>query len=108
LGHTNYRTVYDLACSSNATGMPINLSTEPPICDTCILGKQTRSSVPKVWVGDWCEKLGIMHVGLMEHPDTVSAAGNRYVMDLIDNFLSYAWSVPLAAKSDTFPALQAW
>jgi transposase InsO family protein len=29
-------------------------------------------------------------------------------MDIIDDFSSYAWSIPLAAKSDAFTALQAW
>jgi hypothetical protein len=49
-----------------------------------------------------------MHVDLMEHPDTVSAAGNKYVMDVINNFLSYAWAIPLASKGDAPAALQAW
>jgi hypothetical protein len=109
LGHANYCAVYDLVHSGNATSMPITLSTKPPICDACILGKQTKSSVPKVCVGKKVtRRLGIVHVDLMEHPDTVSAAGNKYIMDIIDDFSSYAWSIPLAAKSDAFPVLQAW
>jgi hypothetical protein len=44
----------------------------------------------------------------MEHPNTVSAAGNKYVLDIIDDFSSYAWSIPLPAKSDAFPVLQNW
>lgn len=44
----------------------------------------------------------------MEHPDTLSAAGNKYVMDIIDDYSSYTWSIPLATKSDMFPALRAW
>jgi hypothetical protein len=109
LGHAHYHAIYDLACSGNATGMLIDLSTQPPICDACVLGKQTKSSVSKVQVGEKASrKLGIIHVDLMEHPDTLSAAGNKYVMDIIDDFSSYAWSIPLASKSDAFPALLAW
>jgi len=109
LGHANYRAVYDLVRSGNATGMPVNLSVVPPKCDACILGKQTRTSVPKVRTGSRASrKLGIVHVDLMEHPDTVSATGHKYVMNIIDNFSSYAWAIPLATKSDAFPALQAW
>jgi hypothetical protein len=44
----------------------------------------------------------------MEHPDTVSVAGNKYIMDIIDDHSSYAWAIHLAAKSDAFNALQAW
>ncbi|KAG1874863.1 hypothetical protein F4604DRAFT_1513831, partial [Suillus subluteus] len=109
LGHVNYCAVYDLTRSGNATSMPITLSTEPPICDTCILGKQTKSSIPKVCAGVRAtRRLGIVHVDLMEHPDVVLAAGNKYILDIIDDFLSYTWSIPLSAKSDAFPALQAW
>ncbi|KAG2111902.1 uncharacterized protein F5147DRAFT_526604, partial [Suillus discolor] len=109
LGHANYRAVYDLARSGNSSGMPINLSPVPPKCDDCILGKQTRTNVPKTRQGPKSERrLGIVHVDLMEHPDTVSAAGNKYIMDIIDDHSSYTWSIPLAAKSDAFPALQAW
>jgi transposase InsO family protein len=89
--------------------MPIDLSSLPPVCDACILGKQTKSSIPKVREGIRADrKLGIVHVDLMEHPDTVSVAGNRYIMDIIDDFSSYAWSIPLVSKSDAFPAMQAW
>lgn len=45
---------------------------------------------------------------LMEQPNTLSATGNKYIMNIIDDFSSYAWSIPLAAKSDTFPALLTW
>jgi hypothetical protein len=54
------------------------------------------------------KRLGIVHVDLMEHPDVVSATGHKYIMDLINDFFSYSWSIPFAAKSDAFPALLAW
>jgi hypothetical protein len=109
LGHANYRSVYNLARSGFATGMPIDLSSLPPVCDSCILRKQTKTSIPKVREGKRADRrLGIVHVDLMEHPDTVSATGNRYIMDIIDDFSSYSWSIPLASKSDAFPALEAW
>jgi len=107
LGHANFRSVYDLTHSGFATGMPINLSSLPPICDVCILGKQTKSSILKVREGTHADhRLGIIHVDLMEHPDTVSVAGNKYIMDVIDDFSSYLWSITLTSKNDAFPALQ--
>lgn len=108
LGHANYCAMYNLACFGNATGMPITLSTSPPVCDACILGKQTKSTVPKIHTGVRATRgLSIIHVNLMEHPSTVSTTGNKYVMDIIDDFLSYAWSIPLPAKPNAFPMLQA-
>lgn len=44
----------------------------------------------------------------MEHPDVVSATGHKHIMDLIDDFSSYSWSILLASKSDAFSALVAW
>jgi hypothetical protein len=105
----NYCAVYDLMHSGNATSINVNLSIVPPKCDACILGKQTQSSIPKVCMGSRASrKLGIVYVDLMEHPDTVSASSHKYIMDLINDFSSYTWTIPLAAKSDAFPALQAW
>ena len=49
-----------------------------------------------------------MHVDLMEHLDHASALGNCYVLNIIDDFSSYCWSIPLSAKSEAFPTLQAW
>jgi hypothetical protein len=47
LGHCAIRTVVDMARNKTIKGMPIDLSTTPPKCDDCILGKQARSPVPK-------------------------------------------------------------
>ncbi|KZT00536.1 uncharacterized protein LAESUDRAFT_665875, partial [Laetiporus sulphureus 93-53] len=52
LGHMNYHTVVNMATSFLLSGMPVDTSSAPPKCDHCILRKQTRSSVPKVCVGD--------------------------------------------------------
>jgi len=54
LGHCNLGAVVDMARQGSAEGMKINLSSSPPKCDACILGKhwQTRSSVSKVREGE--------------------------------------------------------
>jgi hypothetical protein len=94
LSHANYRAIYDLMCSGYAIGMPIDLSAIPPKCDHCILGKQTKTSMLKTRAGDKASrKLVIIHVDLMEHPDTVSAASNKCIMDIIDDHSSYAWAI---------------
>ena len=47
LGHTNYRSIVDMACNKLVEGMHIDMSAEPPKCENCILGKQVWSPVPK-------------------------------------------------------------
>ena len=109
LGHANYRAVYDLAHEERATGMPIDLSVSPGSCANCILGKQKRLSVLQIRQGTRASrKLGIIHVDLLEHPEHVSALGNKYVLNIVDDFFSYCWSIPLPAKSDAYKALMDW
>ena len=109
LGHANYCIVYDLAREGQATGMPIDLSISPGSCADCILGKQKRSSVLQIRQGARASrKLGIIHVDLLEHPEHVSALGNKYVLNIVDDFSSYCWSIPLPAKSHAYKALMDW
>ena len=106
LRHMNYRTVME--CTHH-NSMHVPSSPHPSLYNHCILGKQTQSIVPNVREGVQVDrKLGIVHVDLMEHPEHVSASGNHYMMNIIDNFSSYCWSVPLSAKSEAFLALKAW
>lgn len=39
---------------------------------------------------------------------TTSKSGNSYSMNIIDNFSSYVWSLPLKKKSDAAHAFQQW
>jgi transposase InsO family protein len=109
LGHCSTHTVVDMAKSSAVQGMPVDISSLPPKCDHCILGKQTRASVPKV-------REGVRAVRPLEHvfldlcgPMSVpSRSGRLYSMNVIDDFSSYVWSLPLRNKSEALPVFQAW
>ena len=109
LGHCNYQTVVDMAKNKVTGGMPIDLSYLPPKCDFCILGKQTRASIPKTREGIKATKcLERVHVDLCGPMSTMSKAGNCYSMNIIDDFSSYVWSLPLKKKSDAAQAFQQW
>jgi len=43
LGHCNIRTIIEMAKNGMSEGMPIDLSSLPPKCDHCTLGKQLHS-----------------------------------------------------------------
>ena len=51
LAHCGVKTIIDMARNGIVTGMPIDLSVLPPLCDHCIVGKQTRRTVPRVREG---------------------------------------------------------
>jgi len=47
LEHVNYKSIVDMSNNGMVRGMHVNLSSAPPKCQSCILGKQTRMPVPK-------------------------------------------------------------
>ena len=109
LGHCGHRTVIDMARSRSVQGMHVDLSSPAPKCQHCILGKQTRSSVPKVREGPRADKpLGRVYVDLCGPMSTPSRNGNLYCMNIIDDYSSFVWSIPLRSKDQSAPALKAW
>lgn len=109
LGHCNFNTVVDMARKQTVEGMTINLSSSPPKCQACILGKQTRSSIPKEREGERATRpLERVFVDLCGPIRPVSSSGRLYSMNVIDDFLSYVWSLPLRSKSDASSILQRW
>ena len=109
LGHCGHRTVIDMARSRVVQGMPIDLTSPPPTCEHCILGKQTRSSVPKVREGFKAEKpLDRVYVDLCGPMSVPSRSGFLYCMNIIDDFSGFVWSIPLRFKHEAASALKAW
>ena len=109
LGHCNHRTIIDMARHGVVEGMPIDLSSTPAACDHCILGKQTHSHVPAMCEGERASKrLERIFVDLCGPMPAVSNYGHLYSMNMIDDFSSYVWSLPLARKSEAVNVLWAW
>ena len=54
------------------------------------------------------QKLEKVWVDLIGPISVMSANGNHYVMDLLDDYTSKGWSIPLKSKDQAFPELQAW
>jgi len=89
--------------------MPVNLSAIPPRCEHCILGKQAHTLVPKMWEGLKATKcLERVFVDLCGPMSSTSKSGHLYAMNIINDFSSYVWTVPLRSKGDATQALQFW
>jgi hypothetical protein len=111
LGHLNIRSIIDMSDKNMVKGMHINLSSEPAKCQHCILGKQTRSSVPKLREGQKASGLVLLDcvcIDLTGPQHVKSANGHSYVMNLIDDASSYIWSIPLPLKSLVIKAIKEW
>jgi hypothetical protein len=81
----------------------------PPCCNHCILGKQTHLSVPNVQEGNKAScPLERVFVDLCGPMLCRSRSNCLYSMNLIDDFSSYAWSLPLKSKDKATSVLQLW
>jgi len=109
LGHCSIRSVVDMARKGSVEGMAIDLSSAPPKCTHCVLGKQTCSPVPKVREGPKAgTRLEKVYVDLCGTMPCVSHSGRLYAMNIIDDFSGYVWSLPLRSKGDAALVLQLW
>ena len=89
--------------------MPIDLSNPVSKCAACILGKQTRSSVPKIREGPKAVVLlERIYVDLCGPMSVASRSGCLYSMNVIDDYSSSVWSLPLRSKSEAFIVLKHW
>ncbi|OSC96219.1 hypothetical protein PYCCODRAFT_1351162, partial [Trametes coccinea BRFM310] len=109
LGHANYKATFAVASRVKASGSAVDLTTVPPKCDSCILGKQTRTPVPKVREGiRSSERGGTFFVDAAGTQCTRSASGNVCALDIVDDYSSYGWTFPLPSKGHCAPALRAF
>lgn len=110
LGHANYQVVATMAHAGLLPGTPSASLLAQPKCDVCILGKQMKTLVCKVRKEGRraVERLQIVWIDLAGPMSVQSRTGNKYTMDIVDDFMNMPWAIPLKSKSDAFPALQAW
>ena len=87
------------------------LQEDPPKCEFCVLGKQTKTPVPKFHkegpghratrkLEKVCVDLSSSHVKLR--------TGNEHIMNIADNYMSRVWPILLKKKSEAFNYLIAW
>jgi hypothetical protein len=112
LGHANFQAITEMARKGMIAGMPSSFSSKPPKCESCILGKQTKTPVPKKreeGPGHRSQrKLGIIWVDLTGPEDVTARSGHSYIMNLVDDYTSMVWTILLKRKSDALPELKAW
>ena len=92
-------------------GLPLSLSTTTPSkCISCVLGKQTRTPVPKKREDGRraTKRLEIVWIDMIGPESVISHTGNQYILDIVDDYSSYVFSIPLKTKDQAYPMLQAW
>jgi len=81
--------------------MPIDLSTLLLICGHCMLGKQTKTLVPKLREGVRAKnKLEKIFSDITGPEDVATKNGDKYMLNMIDDCTGYTWIYMLKQKSD--------
>ena len=109
LGHVNYASIIQMAKDGVTVGMPANLSTLLPICQHCILGKQTKWAVPKIWQGEKAKGiLDIVYSELTGPEDVTSAGGAKYILNFINDLSRMTWTYLIKEKSQAETVFVKW
>jgi hypothetical protein len=109
LGHVNYAAIISMLKKGLASGMPIDLSTLPPVFQHCIIGKQTKTTVPKIWMGEWAEeKLQKVYSDITGLEEVGTKTGEKYMLIFIDEATRMAWIYPSREKSNATPLFKDW
>ena len=91
------------------SGMPTNLSTIPPICEHCVLGKQARTPIPKVREGEQAKRLLEKVFSDITGPEDVQTpSGGLYTLNFIDDFSQKTWAYVLKRKADALSHFKEW
>ena len=99
-GHANYKQVAKVSKLESMVGLPKFGKIENNVCGPCQLGKQTKSTHPKVNVVATSHPLELLHVDLMGPMKMVSMGGKCYIMVVVDDFSRYSWVEFLREKSE--------
>src|SRR5258708_2948506 len=109
LGHCSVHAIMDMARQGIVEGMQINTSHTPPKCEHSVLGKETGSPILKVREGARSKlQLECVYVNLCGPMSIPSCSGCLYSMNIVDDFSSFVWSLPLRLKDEAAPTLKAW
>jgi hypothetical protein len=110
LGHPAHDHVHRLATSGTVQGRHLDLSFRPPVCQSCIRGKQKVSAMPKRRVG---EKSGMFLDLVYCDPSgsaeqTATPNGEHYSMLMLADYSSYLWTELLKTKDQAADVIIAW
>ena len=99
LGHVGVDVMKVMINKEMITGIP-KISVEKETCASCLMGKQTRASFPKVSPYRATKVLELLHGDLCGPISPSTAGGSKYIFVLIDDHSRYMWSILLSEKSE--------
>ena len=107
LGHVSFKTMKLMSQQEMVQGLP-KIEDEKRLCESCLVGKQTRQTFPKSATFRASKPLELLHADLCGPIAPSTIANNKYIFVIIDDFSRYMWSILMKEKSDAFSRFKAF
>ncbi|KAJ9544370.1 LOW QUALITY PROTEIN: hypothetical protein OSB04_024077 [Centaurea solstitialis] len=101
LSHLNYRYINKLVKQQLVSGIPMIKFDNEQMCSGCVQGKMKRASHPPKPEQGSKSPLSLIHMDLCGPMKTVSLAGRKYVLVIVDDFSRYTLTKFLKSKDET-------
>ncbi|CAA7041401.1 unnamed protein product [Microthlaspi erraticum] len=101
LGHVNHETMKTMVQKKLVLGVP-ELKVENKVCDSCLMGKQTRQVFSQASSYRATKVLELVHGDLCGPITPSTTAENKYIFVLIDDYSRYMWTILMREKSYAF------
>ncbi|KAJ9544088.1 hypothetical protein OSB04_023795 [Centaurea solstitialis] len=101
LSHLNYRYLDRLVKQRLVSGIPMIKFEPDQMCSGCAQGKMKRASHPPKPEQGSKSPLSLIHMDLCGPMKTVSLAGRKYVLVIVDDFSRFTWTKFLKTKDET-------
>lgn len=101
LGHLNFEAMKLMSMKDMVVGMP-RIDHETKLCESCLVGKQTRLPFPRSTSYRATSPLELVHGDLCGPITPSTLAGNTYIFVLIDDYSRYTWTFLLKSKDEAF------
>lgn len=102
LGHTSFRNLQKLISTQAITGIPRLKFHDKRLCDASQVGKQVKTSHPKVQDISTTSVLELLHMDLMGPIQTESIGKKKYIFVCVDDFSRFTWVDFIKEKSEAF------
>ncbi|KAJ9558178.1 hypothetical protein OSB04_012792 [Centaurea solstitialis] len=101
LSHLNYRYLDRLVKQRLVSSIPMIKFEPDQMCSGCAQGKMKRASHPPKPEQGSKSPLSLIHMDLCDPMKTVSLAGRKYVLVIVDDYSRYTWTKFLKTKDET-------
>ncbi|KAJ9561421.1 hypothetical protein OSB04_006581 [Centaurea solstitialis] len=101
LSHLNYRYLDRLVKERLVSGIPMIKFEPDQMCSGCAQGKMKRASHPPKPEQGSKSPLSLIHMDLCGPMKTVSLAGRKYVLVIVDDYSRYTWTRFFKTKDET-------